>query len=89
MPLAIFAVFLSGRGAQRPGFKYKSKISAIPQKRNCADYGRAEIDLPQPRYTVLVLFQFFTNTQGRYATLFLKPVWTVFSWTDDNYLAAP
>ena len=78
-------VFISGRGAKRPGYKYKSKTPySIKQ---FVQITEEEMTYPQPRYTDFGFFQFFTKYTG-VRQLYFETSKDGISWTDDKLLAA-
>ena len=78
-------VFISGRGAQRPGFKYKSKSPYSIKE--FVQISEEEMTYPQPRYTNFGFFQFFTKYTG-VRQLYFESSKDGISWTDDKLLAA-
>ncbi|MCK0134314.1 BNR-4 repeat-containing protein [Arenibacter sp. S6351L] len=78
-------VFISGRGAKRPGYKYKSKTPySIKQFVRITE---EEMTYPQPRYTDFGFFQFFTKYTG-VRQLYFETSKDGISWTDDKLLVA-
>ncbi|MCK0146245.1 BNR repeat-containing protein [Arenibacter sp. F26102] len=78
-------VFISGRGANRPGYKYKSK--APYSIKEFVQITEEEMTYPQPRYTDFGFFQFFTKYTG-VRQLYYETSKDGISWTDDKLLAA-
>ena len=78
-------VFISGRGAKRPGYKYKSK--APYSIKEFVRITEEEMTYPQPRYTDFGFFQFFTKYTG-VRQLYFETSKDGISWTDDKLLAA-
>ncbi|MCM4172816.1 hypothetical protein DHD32_15095 [Arenibacter sp. TNZ] len=78
-------VFISGRGAQRPGYKYKSKMPYSTKE--FVQITEEEMTYPQPRYTDFGFFQFFTKYTG-VRQLYFETSKDGISWTDDKLLAA-
>ncbi|MBC8766565.1 BNR-4 repeat-containing protein [Arenibacter sp. BSSL-BM3] len=78
-------VFISGRGAKRPGYKYKSK--APYSIKEFVQITEEEMTYPQPRYTDFGFFQFFTKYTG-VRQLYFETSKDGISWTNDKLLAA-
>tara|TARA_B100001146_G_scaffold218807_1_gene225115 strand:+ start:682 stop:2127 length:1446 start_codon:yes stop_codon:yes gene_type:complete len=78
-------VFVSGRGKQRPGYKYKSTkpydISSFEQ------ITEEEMTYPQPWFTQHGFFNFFTKYEG-VRQLFFESSKDGAHWTEDRLLAA-
>tara|TARA_R110000868_G_scaffold79850_4_gene227063 strand:+ start:60243 stop:61655 length:1413 start_codon:yes stop_codon:yes gene_type:complete len=78
-------VFISGRGAKRPGYKYKSKTPYSIAE--FVQITEEEMTYPQPWYTDFGFFQFFTKYTG-IRQLYFETSKDGISWTDDKLLAA-
>ncbi|MDL5510922.1 BNR-4 repeat-containing protein [Arenibacter sp. M-2] len=78
-------VFISGRGAKRPGYKYKSKTPYSIKE--FVQITEEEMTYPQPRYTNFGFFQFFTKYTG-VRQLYFETSKDGISWTNDKLLAA-
>ncbi|MCM4150733.1 hypothetical protein DHD05_03935 [Arenibacter sp. N53] len=78
-------IFISGRGAQRPGYKYKSKTPYSIEE--FVQITEEEMTYPQPRYTDFGFFQFFTKYTG-VRQLYFETSKDGISWTEDKLLAA-
>tara|TARA_R100001369_G_C3326129_1_gene169802 strand:- start:2259 stop:3671 length:1413 start_codon:yes stop_codon:yes gene_type:complete len=78
-------VFISGRGTNRPGYKYKSKTPYSIQE--FVQITEEEMTYPQPRYTDFGFFHFFTKYTG-VRQLYFETSKDGISWTEDKLLAA-
>lgn len=78
-------VFVSGRGASRPGFKYKSKMPFSINE--FVQITEEEMTYPQPRNTEFGFFHFFTKYTG-VRQLYFETSKDGISWTNDKLLAA-
>lgn len=78
-------VFVSGRGTQRPGFKYKSK--APLEINEFVQIFEEEFTYPQIANTKFGLFHFFTKYSGK-RQLYFETSKDGTKWTQDRKLAA-